>query len=267
MELRVAAAARGYPVTNPERAIMTNPSGSHQPTDQTAHSHHQSREPKRRAVAPGLGRPRVPGASTVAGAAAAGAGRVARGARAASASDSAQRGRAASSQAAGAPDGVRGPSQSSAARVRAPSQSAASGVRRPSAGAAERGRAAAGHVARVGTTVVDTGGAAAGEVTRRTAPAAEIGRTVAGEMGSAGSNATQGVLGAVGSTLRAGTGTSLSFLVARALLLLRLIQRLAQMALLALRLLTDVVHRWTDRAATATSSAGAGPMPGEHVER
>jgi hypothetical protein len=202
---------------------MTNASGSEQNTDKAARAAGRSVDPRRREVAPGVRRPRVPGAGNVGDAATSGAKNVVGGVRRASAGV-AERGRAGSGRTAG-------------------------GVRRASTGLAERGRAASGQVTRATTGAVDTGRTAAGEVTRHTAAAAETGRGTAGKVASTGADVAGGVVGAVGSTLRTGVGASLSFLIPKALVLLLLIRRLVLMALEALR---DLARRLRERATSAS---------------
>ena len=94
-----------------------------------------------------------------------------------------------------------------------------------------------------GRTAAETGRTAGGGV-------AGAGRTVASGTGAVvekGTGTVQGTVGAVSSVVRTGLGTSLWFLVSKALILLQLIKRLA---LMALDVIERLAQRVRERAAT-----------------
>ena len=125
-------------------------------------------------------------------------------------------------------------------RGRAASADAAAGVRRTSAGAATQGRAAVGRAA---GGAVGAGRSVADEATKRTTAAARTGRSAVNNVVSTGTGIGTGAVGAVGSVVgsamsalmhavvravvRAGLRAGLRYVVAKALLLLELIKRLA----------------------------------------
>ena len=124
-------------------------------------------------------------------------------------------------------------------RGRAASADAVAGVRRTSAGAATQGRA----VGRAAGGAVGVGRSVAGEAVKGTTAVAGTGRSAVNKVASTGASIGTGAVGAVGSVVgsamsalmhavvravaRAGLRAGLHYVVAKALLLLELIKRLA----------------------------------------